>query len=134
MLKIPTISKILPSLALSIALGLAILSQKGGDLFTQWSAFSLLSLLMLGYLRQSSLFFTLKRDKAFLSYLLFILWALLSGLTWSVSKASSLITIGVFLGGLFNYIIGYRFVIGLSHLLSKLYFRDKSPQRYFCKL
>ena len=91
----------------SIALFFAVISQGNNHLQTQWLSFSLLACMMLGYLHHPVTFFSLLKDKAFISYLLFILWALCSGLFWSVSKAPSILTIGVLLGGLFSYLIGY---------------------------
>ena len=90
------------------ALILAINSQNGSnELLIQWLSFSLISGLMLWYLRRPSLFLNLIKDKAFISYLFFILWALLSSLFWSLTKAPSILSMIILLGGLFSYLIGY---------------------------
>jgi len=112
------IQPILSPLIISLALGLSA-NLQNNNLLLQWFSFSLISILMLWCLRQAPTFFALKQDKAFISYLLFILWAVISSLFWSLTHAPSVLSIAVLLGGLFSYLIAYS----LSDKQAKVFYQ-----------
>lgn len=75
--------------------------------FLYWISFSLLLGIVLWRLRQPDLYCSIIKDKAFLAFSLFILWAILSTLLWSQVKVNSTVTLFYFLFGLLSYFIGY---------------------------
>ncbi|OQK17328.1 hypothetical protein AU255_05450 [Methyloprofundus sedimenti] len=89
------------------ALIIVMLGQNEINLFFYWISFGLLLGIGLWRLRKPELYFSLAKDKAFLTYSVFILWAFISTMYWSVVKVNSIITIVTFLIGLLSYFIGF---------------------------
>lgn len=73
----------------------------------QWLALSMLWGVALVRLRTPNLYYSIIKDKAFLAYLLFVIWAVFSSFFLSSSKALSISFLIPFIGGLLSYFIGY---------------------------
>ncbi len=81
--------------------------QSGGNFISQWITLCLLWGGALWNARNLSDYYLILKDKAFLVYFLFIVWAFFNSLYWSTARAVSLISVFTFFGGLLTYFIGY---------------------------
>jgi len=100
-------SDFLQSFIIIVALMLAMVSGDGAHLMLQWGALSLLWGLALWFLRKPSNAYAIFKDKAFIGYLLFIVWAVFSSFFLSSVKSVSIIMLMPFIGGLLSYFIAY---------------------------
>jgi len=100
-------SDFLQSFIIITALMLAMVSGDGAHLMLQWGALSLLWGLALWFLRKPSNAYAIFKDKAFIGYLLFIVWAVFSSFFLSSVKSVSIIMLMPFIGGLLSYFIAY---------------------------
>ncbi|TXL19576.1 hypothetical protein BMR06_09225 [Methylococcaceae bacterium HT5] len=73
----------------------------------QWLSLCLLWMLALWKLRNPNYLYTIIKDKAFVAYLIFVIWAIFSSFFLSVAKSISIMTLITFLGGALSYFIAY---------------------------
>ena len=71
----------------------------------KWLSLSLLWGFALWYLRKPDIFYSIIKDKVFISYLVFVVWATFSSLFLSSTKSISIITLIPFIAGLLSYLI-----------------------------
>ncbi len=100
-------SDFLQSFIIIAALMLAMVSGDGTHTLMQWGSLSLLWGLALWFLRKPSNAYAIIKDKAFIGYLLFIVWAIFSSFFLSSVKSVSIIMLMPFIGGLLSYFIAY---------------------------
>ena len=100
-------SNFLQSFIIIAALMLAMVSGDGEHLTLQWGALSLLWMIALWALRKPNYVYAIIKDKVFICYFLFIVWAIFSSFFLSTVKAVSIIMLIPFVGGLLSYFIAY---------------------------
>ena len=87
---------------------IAMFSEGQVILILKWLSLSLLWGIALWYLRKPEAFYSIIKDKVFISYLVFIVWATFSSLFLSSTKSISIITLIPFIAGLLSYVIAYK--------------------------
>jgi len=95
------------SFIIIVALILAMLSADGTHTLMEWGALALLWGVTLWSLRKPNNVYAIMKDKAFIGYLLFIVWAIFSSFFLSSVKSVSIIMLMPFVGGLLSYFIAY---------------------------
>ncbi len=100
-------SDFLQSFIIISALMLAMVSGDGAHTLMKWGSLSLLWGLALWVLRKPSNAYAIIKDKAFIGYLLFIVWAIFSSFFLSTVKSVSIIMLMPFIGGGVSYLIAY---------------------------
>ena len=100
-------SNFLQSFIIIAALMLAMVSGDGKHLMLQWGALSLLWAVALWALGKPNNVCETIKDKVFICYFLFIVWAIFSSFFLSTVKSVSIIMLIPFVGGLLSYFIAY---------------------------
>lgn len=86
---------------------LAMVSSDGTHTLLQWGALSLLWGVALWLLRKPHNSYAIMKDKVFIGYFLFIIWAIFSSFFLSTVQSVSIIMLIPFIGGLLSYFIAY---------------------------
>lgn len=105
----------LPSVPLIFAFLVATISEGGEDLILKWIAVSTLWIIVLYRLKQPQHLIGLLKDKAFIGYGLFLIWAIFSSLFLSSAKSISILMLMPFIAGGLSYFIGFSNSVKHNH-------------------
>ena len=100
-------SDLIRSLVVITALITAMLAEDGQSLLLKWFSLSLLWGVALCSLRKTQFYYSIIKDKAFVGYAIFIIWAIFSSVMLSTAKSISIIMLMPFIAGLLSYFIAF---------------------------
>lgn len=99
---------------------MAMIGQSLLNMFVLWISFSVLLGIALWRIRKPGIYYSIIKDKAFLTYAVFILWSVISCLFWTQAGINSFLILFYFLAGLLSYFIGYTNDLAKSQTTQKL--------------
>ncbi len=96
------------SITMVITLIIAMISDGTNSLLYKWISLSVLWGIALLYLKKPANYYSILKDKVFIAYLFFVVWAIFSSLFLSTAKSISILGLMPFIGGILSYFIAFN--------------------------